>query len=430
MASGETLAFCVTYQPPKMNTTNTKNASWIGLAILCALAFLNYLDRNLLYPILGMIAKDLHLSEPELGALATGFFVVYAVSAPVFGYVSDRFTRRSVLLLSLLFWSAVTALSGTAGSLASLLVWRSLTGLGEGGYFPTAISLIGDLFGKRQRGMAIAIHGVCATLGGSAGYAIAGVIAQAFGWRAPFFISVIPGVVLAWFVWRYMPDPRPMAGEVENPESVEVVQPTRGRFSVVATLPVMLISLSACAAAYAMNGLATWFPRFLEQEQHLSVALAGSFTGLTFGATIIGQLSGGYVSDRAAEKVAGARPLLASLSYLIAAPALALIPLSSMLSVSLVCFSLTQIGRGFAEPNLYGTIIDAVEAGSRGTAQGFLLLLTFIGSALSPMTTGWLIRSEGYQVALLSLAAASAVSGLLALVLSQSLRKKAKQRPA
>ncbi|MCB9708366.1 MAG: MFS transporter [Myxococcales bacterium] len=399
---------------------------WFALSILCALAFLNYLDRNLLYPLLGLIAKSLELSEPELGAIATGFFVVYAISAPVFGYASDKMSRRVVLLVSLLFWSAVTALSGMASGFFSLLVWRSFTGLGEGGYFPTAISLIGDLFDSRRRGTAIALHGVFATLGGSAGYAVGGVLGEAYGWRTPFFISVIPGVLLAWFVWKYLPDPP--RGVTETSSAPVVNAPTetdrspKNYLSVIASLPVLLISLAACAAAYSMSGLTTWFPRYLEEVQHLSVSAAGSLTGLTFAATVAGQLSGGSLSDRLVSKYSGARPLLAGLSYLIAGPALLIVPWTTLLTPCLLCFAVTQACRGFAEPNLYGTIIDSVESRSRGTAQGFLLLLTFVGSALSPIVTGWLIKDHGYKLAMLSLAAAAIVSGILALSLSKYLR--------
>lgn len=410
-------------------TDKKRSDATVGLAILCALAFLNYLDRNLLYPLLGLIAKDLHLSETQLGALATGFFVVYAISAPVFGYVSDQFTRRSVLLLSLLFWSAVTALSGTATGFVSLLLWRSLTGLGEGGYFPTAVSLIGDLFGPRRRGMAIAVHGVCATLGGSAGYAVGGLFGESHGWRAPFFIAVVPGLVLAWFVWRRLPDPNRGANRLPEVEAnladagpTDSRHPIRKRLAVLMSFPVLLISLAAGAANYSMSGLTTWFPRFLEQEMNLSVAMAGTLTGVTFAATIIGQLSGGYFSDRWAEKLPGARPLLVGASYLLAAPAILLIQGTSLLQAALMCFAITQIGRGFAEPSIYGTIIDSVESRSRGSAQGFLLLLTFIGGALSPIITGELIRVSGYGTALASLGIASGCAGILALVLFQYLR--------
>src|SRR5262245_26915177 len=101
---------------------------WEGLAMLSVLAFLNYMDRNLLPPLLALIHDDLGLDEAQLGALSTGFLFVYMLSAPLVGYVADRVVRKTILLVAMLAWSIVTALSGAATGLVSLLVWRSLTG--------------------------------------------------------------------------------------------------------------------------------------------------------------------------------------------------------------------------------------------------------------------------------------------------------------
>src|SRR5438067_13677210 len=139
-----------------------------------ALAFLNYLDRSLLFPLQPLIRDSLGISEGAIGALSSGFFIVYAITAPLSGYVADRVPRKRVLLFAVVTWSLVTATSGLAVGFVSLLVLRSLTGLGEGGYFPTALSLLGDYFDSRERGLAIALHGLATALGGAAGYALGG----------------------------------------------------------------------------------------------------------------------------------------------------------------------------------------------------------------------------------------------------------------
>jgi MFS family permease len=89
---------------------------------------------------------------------------------------------------------------------------------------------------------------------------------------------------------------------------------------------------------------------------------------------------------------------------------------------ALVCYGATQLGRGFAEPNIYGTILDGVPAHERGTAQGFLLMLTFAGSAAAPWLAGIVIRESGYAAAIHWLALASAAAGALALCLFAQLR--------
>ena len=400
---------------------------WSALAILMTLAFLNYLDRNLIFPLFDPISRDLGLDPASLGAIASGFHIVYALSAPLLGMVSDRLSRKVILLVSLITWSVVTALSGTATGFTSLLVFRALTGLGEGGYFPTAVSLIGDLFGRTERGLAIALHGVCTTLGGSAGYAVGGALGARLGWRAPFFLAVVPGLVLAVVLALRFREPvrggadgtqeeTPAGNDDGTPAAASPVV-RRPYYAIVTSPAVGLIALAACAAGFAMNGLNTFLPLYLVQERGIALDQAGTLTGAFFAAALVGQLSGGILSDRFAARVTGARPLLVALPYIAVAPLAVAIAHADAVLVALVCYGATQLGRGFAEPNIYGTILDGVPAHERGTAQGFLLMLTFAGSAAAPWLAGIVIRISGYAAAIHWLALASAAAGGLAFAL-------------
>lgn len=359
---------------------------WEALGILMVLAFLNYMDRNLLPSALNSIKKEFSLSGGEAGALLTGFFAVYAVTAPITGYLADRLSRKRILLFAVVLWSIVTALSGTATGFAVLLIWRALTGLGEGGYFPTALSLIGDLFEKNQRGMAIALHGVCVTLGGAAGLALGGVLVGAFGWRMPFFLAIVPGLILAAVLYIRFQEPPRGQKDAEPPPPPDAAR--RSYLAIATSTPVLLISLSACAAAFSMNAVLSFMPSFLQDHYAMSEGEAGVLTGIAFAATLLGQLAGGFFSDRLAGRLAGARPLLVAGSYLLAAPAVLAIAHLPIAALAVGAYAVTQVGRGFAEPNLYGTVMDAVPSHERGTAQGFLLAMTFIGSTAGPWIAG------------------------------------------
>lgn len=394
---------------------------WEALGILMVLAFLNYMDRSLLPPALNAIKRDLGLSGREAGALATGFFAVYAVTAPLAGYLADRLSRRRILLFAVVMWSLVTALSGTATGFASLLVWRALTGLGEGGYFPTALSLIGDLFEKNQRGKAIALHGVCTTLGGAAGLALGGILVGEFGWRMPFFLAIAPGLLLAGVLFvRFAEPPR---GQKEAGPAADPGGPRRSYLAIATSTPVLLISLAAGAAAFSMNAVYTFMPSFLQDAHHLSEGEAGVLTGVAFAATMLGQLAGGFSSDGLANRITGVRPLLVAAAYLLAAPAVLAIAHLPLAGLAVAAYAVTQVGRGFAEPNLYGTVMDSVPAHERGTAQGFLLAMTFAGSTAGPGIAG-LLQETGYPAMFHLLAAAAAVSTACAAALFVYLRTR------
>lgn len=386
------------------------------------LAFLNYMDRNLLPPALDAIEKDLHLSGSQLGALSTGFFIVYAITAPLSGYLADRWRRKSILLFAVVSWSLITAVSGLATGFIMLLTFRALTGLGEGGYFPTSLSLIGDLFDPDQRGKAIGLHGACTTLGGSAGYALGGALVTAYGWRMPFFLAIVPGLVLSLVLWRFFAEPS--RGQRETVPAPAPPPAQRRRYVDIATAgPVLLISLAAFAASFSMNSLNSFMPDFLQKVHHLNAKQAGVLTGVGFSATLVGQLGGGFSSDAFARRIVGARPLLVAGSYLLAAPAVLGIAYLASPTAAIVAYAVTQVGRGFGEPNLYGTIIDAVAPHECGTAQGFLLAMTFAGSSAGPWITGYLRDAAGFSHAFELLAVASAVASACALALFMRLRR-------
>lgn len=379
-----------------MTPTKRSMNRWEALGILMVLAFLNYMDRSLLPPALNSIKKELGLSGGQAGALATGFFAVYAFTAPLAGYLADRLQRKRILLFAVILWSIVTALSGTATGFATLMLWRALTGLGEGGYFPTALSLIGDLFEKNQRGKAIALHGICTTLGGATGLALGGVLVDQFGWRMPFFLAIVPGLLLASVLWVRFQEPERGQRETEPPPGPGVAR--RGYLSIATSTPVLLISLAACAAAFSMNAIYTFMPSFLQDAHGMTKTEAGVLTGVAFAATMLGQLAGGFSSDGLASRIVGVRPLLVAIAYAVAAPAVLGIAHLHAVTFAVVAYAVTQVGRGFGEPNLYGTVMDSVAAHERGTAQGFLLAMTFAGSTAGPLVAG-LLQETHYDSA-------------------------------
>src|SRR5207249_2620618 len=126
---------------------------------------------------------------------------------------------------------------------------------------------------------------------------------------------------------------------------------------------------------------------------------------------LIGQLAGGFLSDRLYQRVPGSRPLLVAVACFSVWPAALALTRVGPLPLALVCYGVTQLARGFAEPNIYGTNIDATTPGERGSAQGFLLMLNFIGGAISPIVVGWVIHEHGHRAAIDGLGGAAAIAG-------------------
>src|SRR6185295_11315359 len=176
------------------------------------------------------IKADLHLTDVQLGLVATIFNWTYGLLVPFGGYFGDLLRRKWVISISLVLWSAATMFTGFANGLVGLIILRALaTGAGESFYYPSATSLIGQ-FHQRTRALAMSIHQTALYVGVVVCGAVAGWLAQTYSWRHSFYVFGIGGMILGFLLmWRLQDTPHPIADEKANeaadaPSASEVVR--------------------------------------------------------------------------------------------------------------------------------------------------------------------------------------------------------------
>ena len=131
---------------------------WEMLALLCGAFFFHQGDRALFGVVLSQIQGDLKLTDAELGLVGSVLFFLLALMLPVAGYFGDRWNRKSIIVNSLIFWSAATMCTGFTGGLVGLILFRSVaTAGGESFYPPAAFPLIAAHH-TRTRSLAFSIH--------------------------------------------------------------------------------------------------------------------------------------------------------------------------------------------------------------------------------------------------------------------------------
>jgi MFS family permease len=149
------------------------------LALLLATYTFNFIDRSIINIIGQAIKVDLKLTDTQLGLLGGFYFaILYTLLGIPIARIAERTNRVSVISVSLVIWSAFTALCGTAGSFATLAAYRFGVGFGEAGGSPPSHSLISDYFPPKQRATALSIYSVGIPLGGM-------IAAVAGGWQMP-----------------------------------------------------------------------------------------------------------------------------------------------------------------------------------------------------------------------------------------------------
>jgi MFS family permease len=185
------------------------------LSVLVLVYVFNFVDRQILSILNDEIKRDLGLSDAEMGFLyGTAFAVFYALFGIPLGRLADVWTRRTLIAVSLAFWSAMTALSGLARNFGEIAAARIGVGVGEAGASPAAFSLLSDYYPAARRATALAFYSGGIYLGAGLGLMIGGQIVgrwdAAFpgatapfglrGWQVAFFVVGLPGLLLALWV--------------------------------------------------------------------------------------------------------------------------------------------------------------------------------------------------------------------------------------
>src|SRR5436305_1801108 len=185
----------------------------LALGLLTALNFLNYIDRYILPAVQPLIKQEFHPSDTALGALTTVFFLFYMCCAPGIGFLADRKSRKAIITIGALIWSAATLLTAVTYSFSALLIRHTVVGIGEATFSLIAPAYIADLFPEERRGRVLSFFYMAIPMGAALGYIIGGALGTRYGWRNPFYVCAIPGFIVAMLF--YFAADEPLRGESE-----------------------------------------------------------------------------------------------------------------------------------------------------------------------------------------------------------------------
>jgi MFS family permease len=251
---------------------------WYVLIMMVLVYTLSITDRYMLSTVLEPIRIELKLTDQGIGFMSgwsLGLFYI-TLGFPL-AWLIDRSSRRKIITVSLLIWSAMTVSCGLARNYWQLFVGRVGVGVGEAGGTPGANSLISDYFPTSRRPMAATIFSLGAPIGAWIALAVAGAIADKEGWRASFLWLGAPGIVAGILIFLTVKEPR--RGQLDalklEGEGPTFLQSMRYLWSQRSAVHVMVGS--ALTALWGW-GLAWWTPAFLSRTYSLSTGQAAGVT--------------------------------------------------------------------------------------------------------------------------------------------------------
>ncbi len=391
--------------------------AWIAVAVLWVVVMLNYFDRQLLSVLNTSITaggeNGIEMTQAQFGMVTSAFLIVYAALSPVGGYLADRFSRKFIILMSLVVWSSVTWLTGTAKTYEELIIWRALMGVSEAFYIPAALALISDYHRGKTRSMATGLH----MSGIYAGQMLAGcgaLMAGApfnLGWRLTFETFGFIGVAYALVVILFLRDPEaPKAAEgeeaVEAPELLDEKKATAtNNFTIGQVLKSLFTgrAMAMLLTMYALAGFANWFlmgwyPRLLQDMFGLSEAEAGPQATLWINiAKYITVLAGAVVADMWYAHNRNARAYVPGIGFTLAGPCVIIamlpalgVPVEISLTATLALVSMQGVAQGSLDATLMPVLRSQIDERFSATGYGLLNLTSVSAGALISWGGGYL----------------------------------------
>ena len=219
---------------------------------------LDAMDVMLYSLVLSHLMRDLGMGKGTAGALNSLTLLASALGGIVFGFVADRVGRTRALMVSILVYSVASGACGLSRTIVQLALCRFILGLGMGGEWTSGAALIAETWRPEHRGKALGLMQSTWAIGEMLAIGVVALVLPSFGWRAVFFVGVLPAVMVFW-IRRRVPEseiwlrqrPPTAAGSLRI-----LWRPDLRRNGIVAT------AMNACAM-FGYWGLFTWIPAYL-----------------------------------------------------------------------------------------------------------------------------------------------------------------------
>jgi MFS family permease len=375
---------------------------------------LDAMDVMLYSMVLAHLMRDLGMDKGEAGLLNSLTLLASAIGGLLFGFFADRVGRTRALMVSILVYSLASGACGLSTTLLQLGIFRFVLGLGMGGEWTTGAALIAETWPAEHRGKALGLMQSTWAIGEMIAAGVVALVLPGFGWRAVFFVGVLPALVVFW-IRRDVPESEVWLRHQEagGGGSLRVLwRKDLRRNGILAT------AMNACGM-FGYWGLFTWIPAYLslpveQGGRGLDLMKTTAWLVIMGVGKWLGYALFGFFADSVGRKRSYATYLLVA-AALVPLYGLAETPFWLLVLGPFVAFFGTGFFSGFSAiaSELFPTEIRATAMGlSYNVGRGL--------SAAAPAVVGLLANRFGLGSAFFLQAVAFFVAALLALTLPET----------
>jgi MFS transporter, FSR family, fosmidomycin resistance protein len=305
-------------------------------------------------------------------------------------------------------------LVGVSHSFFWVALFMAFVGVGNYLWHPAAISTLSEKY-PDKRGYAIAIHAIGPNIGESLAPLLVGILLLSLSWRTVLFVNLIPGLVIAFVLWKFLFGK--LDSRAERKQGLSTGEYLAGMKKLAQNPSILLLVLVAGMRSMTQQGLHTFLPIYLTNDLGLSSAVAGLYLSVTQTAGMIGTPIAGSISDRSGRK----RVLTAGLfSTSIALFVLAYFQLTWLFitGLALLGFFLYAV-----RPVIWAWVLDLSPKELGGSTVSFFSGSQSLLSSLSPVMCGFIADRWGILMAFYFLAATVLIANLIVLAVREEARE-------
>lgn len=411
----------------------------VVLALLFGINVANYLDRLLAVAVGPTIKATFHLTDAGVGALTSAFLIVYTLAALPAGLLADRVSRARVVAAGVGLWSLMSAATAVVRGFGGLVVTRAAVGIGEASYFPAGTALLSSYYPLKTRARAMSRWGTGQLVGAMLAFLLSALFfrlfGEALGWRVAFLVAGLPGLALAFLMWRVPDAPTQPAASFPNPDTPKLAIPapihpvgaqpgvsgapaasagsTRpaiatlyDRIATVLRIPTVRLGIVLQALTYiAVTPTVTFLPIYLRSRHgpfHLGAAQADLLSGaLIVVGGLSGVLLGGYLADWLSARARGGRILAIGVGFACGLPCYVVMLLSHSVALFAIAGLFAVLALNIQVGPLGAIVQDVTPPALRATAVAAGLLLAHLfGDAWASTATGALSTAMGERSSL------------------------------
>jgi MFS transporter, ACS family, hexuronate transporter len=357
----------------RSETSHRSRSLWI-LGLLFVSSVINYLDRQSLSILARTIQAALHLSDLDYARIIQYFLLPYTLAFLVAGRLTDWLRPKKAMTLFIVLWSAANFCTGFVRTGFQLGLARFVLGLGEPGNWVAGPKAIAETFTAKTRSMAFSVTSAGATVGAALSPPLISFLALRYGWRSPFFITGVLGIL--WIApWLLVYPSAPPEGREPAPVWRDEIARWK---SVLAYREVWLLAALRMVTDPVWYFYLFWFPKYLGDTRHLTLGQLGKTAWVVYVAADAGSILAGFVVSRLV--ISGRNPIRAQRMVMTIlaciAPVGAMIPFvvhlrSTLFLAGLVAFAqlgwqmlTTALAFHYFSPKVVGTAWGIACAGS------------------------------------------------------------------